>query len=445
MEKLPFQEKELREFAILNFSAQESLQDQETAQVAHSLRHFLEQNEVALQEIVHRYRLSIKTTVAQQIAVTNLYQETMDAYIDYQTAAQEEQPFQGMEEPIMAEEITKEAQTETKELTPEEQKATERAERGKKLMADLRTNANEQFKGLVAEGKAFWQDKTAEVHRPYNPTHWKDKQGYTSINAAILMQAQAERGLKDARWISYTNLKKSPDLELKDPNIKPTKIIAYAFDKEQKKNRPVSVVSVYNYADLKGVKERDNYCPSDNWAKAFRDNINFTGKGEMTISDVARATAASLAQAHAQFRAAEKANAKAGRAADNAALREEMAALQPKEQERIQALANYDVKANEKKFKKMPAGEQFFHEMAKNYQENPEAKAFAVNAVKSALLRGTKEDEVAKAVNKYAPKAVYDAAKKEHHMSSYSKYILSSLKKDKAFQKEINNTKAAQR
>ena len=427
MEQQNQKDAELRDFAIFNFSAQQSLQDDVTAEVAGDMKTYLETTASTLEQTMLHFRTFIHARIDQQHAIDRLYQDTMEAFQEYQASLRPSEE-QEREVPIMAEEITKTEPVQEAEKT-EEKKLTPAAE--------LRAELTKQFQELFAEKKAFWQRKDIEQHRPYNPTYSNRSDGYDSLNAAILMQAQAERGGKDARWMSASELKNSSKVSLKDPSIQPTKIIEHSF----KYNKDY-IIPMYNYADLNGVSPKDNYCKSDAWAKTFTDKIGFNK--DSNIVRVAITTSDSIKKADKKFEEAEKANAKAGRDADRAAYHAACEPLHAEATARSSALKSYDVAANEEKFAKMSSEEKLFHDMAKNLQADPHDRDYVVKAAKDALLRGDKEDAVKKAIKKFAPQSAYDGPRKEILKNDpYPKYIIKEV--NKQYKNELKNAKAAQR
>ena len=424
-------EADLREFAILNFSAQESLQDEVTAHVAGSMKKFLETTVATFGETVVHFRTSLQTRVEEQESINKLYLDTMRAFWEYQQASLHDPEEPEREVSIMAEEITKQE--------PVQEAAAPAKEDAKKdPVEEYKEALTEKFQKLAEEKKAFWQDKNAELHRPYSPTYKPN--GYSSLSAAILMQAQVERGLKDARWISASELKKIPSVSKKSPDIEPTKIIV------QNKDKKHVTLNMYNYSDLNGVSEKDNYCKTDDWAKTFAENIKF-GK-DSNIWNVAYHASKAIYDMQHKFKSAEQANAVAGHAADKEAYAKACEKYRPQEAERKSAMESsaYDVAENDKKFEKMTGEKKFFHDMAKAYQEDTSKKDYVVKASKAALLRGEKKENVAKFIKKFAPQAAFDEARKSvYHDTSYSKYILEHIDHDKTFKAELKNAKAAQR
>lgn len=418
-------EAEIKAFAILNLSAQESLQNQETSEIATAMRKFMQQTVATFDEAVLHFRQEAQLHGTRQEAIDKLYLDTMGAYREYLDGLAQGKE---MEEHTMAEvEEKQEAATEEK----------------KDYIETAKDEINERFQKLFAEKKAFWQLKDAELHRPYNPTYKGDAKGYDNVNAAILMQEQVERGLKDARWMSASELNRTSAVSKKDPSIEPTKILAYS-----QKRKQMTTIKLYNYADLKGVPEKDNYCPSDNWAETFAKNIKF--KADTKIISAAYAATQSIKQADKDFANAVKSNEKAGYEANKAAYNEAKEAYKPQEEERLQALSDYPVDLSEKKFAKMNDEKKFFHEMAKFHQENPENRGYVIRAAKEAMLRGEKPADIKSHIKKLAPMAVYDSLRKDILKSnSYGDYVIGSLekemKKDKEFAKAVKNAKSAAR
>ena len=409
-------EAELKEFAIYNLSAQETLGDAPTAQAASDLRNFLQTTVATFDEAILHFRAQQERKRSMEEVLNELYLDTMGAYREYldsQFTSRRE-----LEETIMAE-------AEVKQNAPQAE-----AKDAKNYVADLQKEVNARFQQLASEKKAFWQLKDAEIHRPYNPTFERNKNGYTSINAAILLQAQVERGGKDARWMSGGEIRLNAKISKKDPNVKPVKIFSYDKDKHLK-----GTLNMYNYADLNGVPEKDYYCKSDDWAKTFASNIHTNEKSEIVA--VASAVSNDIRKESAKFNEAMKDNAKAERDAKAAEYRAAKEPFQGEEQKRLDALDKYDVKANEKDFDKKTPGEKMFHDMAKFHQEKPEAKNYPFLAGKEAMLRGEKESAIKNAIQKFAPQAAYNEPRKAFGYGSYENYVMDGLKKEKAENKSF--------